>query len=82
MAGGTRSRYVDPQPDRILIVVNPGLNDFQHKAPCRSFVQERVSGTVQVMCFARHDCQPQRLRVHSAQHQDLAGVRIAGDTGH
>jgi hypothetical protein len=82
MTGCPRARHLNRQPNRILIVVDPHLDDALHKARGRPLVPDRLPGSAEVVRLAGLDRKAQRLGVHPADHQNRAVARIGRHARH
>src|SRR5690606_35808270 len=72
---------VDAQPDAILVVIDQELADALHEAARRAFVPQGLAAAAVVMRLAGLDRALERLGVHVAVHQQLAGLVIRGNGG-
>jgi len=76
------ARSFDPQPDAVLIIVDPQFSHFLHKTARRTLMPEHLPTAAEVMRLARADGFLQGFSVHVADHEQLASGVVGGDGGH
>lgn len=69
------------KPDRILVIVNPHLDNALRGTVRPGYIGERFAILVPVMCPAGHHRTAQRLSIHLANRQDFSGGCTCGDDG-
>src|SRR5215472_1825124 len=81
MAGPTPD-LLDLDPDRILIAIEPHLDDALNVARGLALAPQAPPRSAEVPRLATRNGPGERLRIHMRDHQHLARARIAGDAGH
>ena len=72
---------LDPQPDAILVVIDPHLDHFLHESAGGALVPELLTAAAPVVGLAGLDRLGEGLAVHHGHHQHLAGGMVGGHTG-
>src|SRR5579862_1859083 len=80
MAGACH--LLDLDPHRVLVAVDPKLNDTLGMSGCLAFAPKRLPRTAEIPCLSARDGLGQRFGIHVCDHENIArsGVgRHAGD---
>ena len=80
MAAGTTG-HLDPQPDAVLVVVDPHLDHLLDQATGGALVPEALTAAAEVVGLTGGDCFFESLAVHHRDHQQFARGMVGGDTG-
>ena len=73
---------LDLDPDRVLVAVDPHLDDALDVAGALALLPQRLARAAEVPGLAGLDrCAAQRLGVHVRDHQHVAGRGVGGDAG-
>src|ERR1700722_2948195 len=80
VAGG--SGLLDPDPDRVLIAIDPHLDHALDMAGAFALSPKRVTGATEIPGFPISDSLAQGFVVHMRDHQHLAGAGIGRHAGH
>jgi hypothetical protein len=71
---------INPQPNTVLVIINPHLDNVLDKPACRSLMPETLTTPAEVMCLPSYDCFLECLLVHYGYHQQLTRRMICCDT--
>src|SRR6202167_5272392 len=72
----------DPDPDRVLIAIDPHLDHALDMAGAFAFSPQRMAGAAEVPGFPAGDGLAQGFIVHMRDHQHLAGAGVGRHAGH
>ena len=78
---GARALLLDLDPDRVLIAIDPHLDDALGVAGAFALLPQRLARARKIPRLAGLDRAPERLGVHVRDHQKLAAPRVGGDAG-
>ena len=79
MARRAAAVHLDPEPYGVLVVVDAHFGDPLGETRGRALVPEGPAGAGPVVGLAGFDGLGQRLGIHIAVHQQLAGLEVGGD---
>src|SRR5215216_4619892 len=78
---GAGALLLDPDPHRVLVAVDPDLDNALDMTGGFAFAPEASARTAEIPGFAGGNSLLQCLRVHVRDHQHVARSRIGDDTG-